>query len=135
MVASKMLYCSWRSMYQDMAVKLKEDKLQDSRYLKAGTHIAHQHCSIPVFIILLQNFRLYVSEEGVKNCQDITHHQPKTARTSCINSQKLPGHHTSPAKNCQDITHHQPKTARTSRITSQKLPGHHTSPGKNAVIE
>jgi hypothetical protein len=60
-VASKMLYCSWRGMYQDTAVKLKEDKLQDSRYLKAGTHIAHPHCSIPVFIILLQNFRFYVS--------------------------------------------------------------------------
>ena len=69
-------------MYQDTAVKLKEDKLQDSRYLKAGTLIAHPHCSIPVFIILLQNFRLHVSEEGVKNCHDIRHHQPKTLSSS-----------------------------------------------------
>jgi hypothetical protein len=27
-VAREMLYCSWRGMYQDTAVKLKEDKVQ-----------------------------------------------------------------------------------------------------------
>jgi hypothetical protein len=64
-VAREMLYCFWRGMYQDTAVKLKEDKVQPSRHLNRK----HPVCSALTLLninvlILLRSLGFEVSPES-----------------------------------------------------------------------